>query len=114
MKNTGITRKVDDMGRIVLPIELRRNLNIDDGTPLEISVDGNNIVLSPVAVPLTEKEIVDRAKRPVFLRGRWPINRNTREWIVVRLIWSWGVVGTNGNEYKFVDFDFYDREVPHQ
>lgn len=78
MKNTGITRKVDDMGRIVLPMELRRNLGIAEGTPLEISVDGSNIVLSPVAVPLTEKEIVERAKKPVFLRGRWAINRNTR------------------------------------
>ena len=36
MKNTGITRKIDDMGRVVLPIELRRNLNIDEGDALEI------------------------------------------------------------------------------
>ena len=47
MKSTGIVRKVDDMGRIVLPIELRRNLEIDDGTPLEIYVEGESIVLKP-------------------------------------------------------------------
>ena len=47
MKSTGIIRKVDDMGRIVLPIELRRSLEIDDGTPLEIYVEGESIVLKP-------------------------------------------------------------------
>ena len=47
MKSTGIIRKVDDMGRIVLPIELRRSLEIDDGTPLEIYVEGENIILRP-------------------------------------------------------------------
>ena len=45
MKAIGIVRKVDDLGRIVLPIELRRTLDIDIRDPLEIFVDGNSIVL---------------------------------------------------------------------
>ena len=45
MKATGIVRKVDDLGRIVLPIELRRNLGIDIKDPLEIYVDGDYIML---------------------------------------------------------------------
>lgn len=45
MKSTGIVRKVDDLGRIVLPIELRRTLNIDEKDPLEIYVNGDNIIL---------------------------------------------------------------------
>ncbi len=45
MKATGIVRKVDDLGRIVLPIELRRNLGIDIKDPLEIYVDGDFIML---------------------------------------------------------------------
>lgn len=45
MKATGIVRKVDELGRIVLPIELRRNLNIEIKDPLEIFVDGDSIVL---------------------------------------------------------------------
>ncbi len=44
-KATGIVRKVDELGRIVLPIELRRTLNIDIKDPLEIYVDGDSIVL---------------------------------------------------------------------
>ncbi len=45
MKSTGIVRKVDELGRIVLPIELRRTLDIDVKDSLEIYVDGDNIVL---------------------------------------------------------------------
>ena len=40
MKSTGIVRKVDELGRIVLPAELRRTLNIAEKDPLEIYVDG--------------------------------------------------------------------------
>ena len=45
MKATGIVRKVDELGRIVLPIELRRTLDIAERDPLEIYVDGSSIVL---------------------------------------------------------------------
>ncbi len=45
MKATGMVRKVDNLGRIVLPIELRRNLDIDLKDPLEIYVDGDTIIL---------------------------------------------------------------------
>ena len=46
MKSTGIVRRVDELGRIVLPIELRRTLGIDVKDALEIFVDGNQIVLN--------------------------------------------------------------------
>ena len=45
MKSTGIIRKVDELGRIVLPIELRRNLDIAERDELEIYVDGDNVIL---------------------------------------------------------------------
>ncbi len=45
MKSTGIVRKVDELGRIVLPIELRRTLDIAEKDALEIYVDGDTIVL---------------------------------------------------------------------
>ena len=45
MKSTGIVRKVDELGRVVLPIELRRNLNINEKDPLEIFVDDETIIL---------------------------------------------------------------------
>lgn len=45
MKSTGIVRKVDELGRIVIPKELRRTLNINEKDPLEIYVDGEQIIL---------------------------------------------------------------------
>lgn len=45
MKSTGIVRKVDELGRVVLPIELRRNLNIGEKDSLEIFVDDEKVIL---------------------------------------------------------------------
>lgn len=45
MKAIGIVRKVYELGRIVIPKELRRTLNIEEGDPLEIFVDGEEVVL---------------------------------------------------------------------
>ncbi|HHV59389.1 MAG TPA: AbrB/MazE/SpoVT family DNA-binding domain-containing protein [Clostridiaceae bacterium] len=45
MKSTGIVRKVDELGRVVLPIELRRTLDIAEKDALEIYVEGNTIIL---------------------------------------------------------------------
>ena len=45
MKSTGIVRKVDELGHVVLPIELRRNLNIEVKDSLEIFVDDDKIIL---------------------------------------------------------------------
>ena len=45
MKSTGMTRKVDELGRVVIPIELRRTLQIEEKDPLEIYVDGEKIIL---------------------------------------------------------------------
>lgn len=44
MKSTGIVRKVDELGRIVIPRELRRTLNIEEKDPLEIYVEGDRII----------------------------------------------------------------------
>ena len=45
MKATGIVRKVDELGRIVLPIELRRTLDIMEKDSIEVFLDGKLIVL---------------------------------------------------------------------
>lgn len=49
MKSTGIVRKIDDLGRFVLPIELRRSLGIDERDPIEIFVQDDTIVLRKYA-----------------------------------------------------------------
>lgn len=45
MKSTGIVRRVDELGRVVIPIELRNKFDIKEKDPIEIYVDGSSIVL---------------------------------------------------------------------
>ena len=64
MKSTGIVRKVDELGRIVLPIELRRTLGIEEKDRIEFFVEGESVILrkyQPACifcdrVPLTVKK----------------------------------------------------------
>ena len=45
MKSTGVIRRVDELGRVVIPIELRTQFGISEKDPMEIYVDGSSIVL---------------------------------------------------------------------
>ncbi|MGI5970290.1 MAG: AbrB/MazE/SpoVT family DNA-binding domain-containing protein [Oscillospiraceae bacterium] len=67
MKSTGIVRKVDELGRIVLPIELRHTLDISAKDSLEIYVDGNAIILrkyQPACI------FCDNAKNVINYKGK--------------------------------------------
>lgn len=44
MLATGIVRRVDDLGRIVIPIEIRKRMNITEGQPMELYVEGESII----------------------------------------------------------------------
>lgn len=68
MKATGIVRKLDPLGRVVLPIELRKEFNININDPLEIEVEEEKIVLSKhkeicVFCGNTEKVITKKGKK---------------------------------------------------
>lgn len=56
MKSTGIIRKIDELGRIVIPKEIRKNLNIKDGENIEISVDSDSIILKKFYKVVNMKE----------------------------------------------------------
>ena len=49
MKSTGMVRKIDELGRVVIPMEMRRNMGIEDGDSFEIFVEGDHIVLAKYA-----------------------------------------------------------------
>lgn len=57
MKSTGMVRKIDELGRVVIPSELRKTLGIDKQDPVEIFINGDQIVLQKYQ-PNTEKEEV--------------------------------------------------------
>ena len=67
MKSTGIVRKVDELGRIVLPIELRRTLDIAEKDSMEIYIEGDSIILKkyqPACI------FCDNARYIVTYRGK--------------------------------------------
>ncbi|HAN21368.1 MAG: AbrB family transcriptional regulator [Clostridiales bacterium GWF2_36_10] len=61
MKSTGIVRRVDEFGRISLPVEMRKTMGLEEKSPVEFFVDGNTIVIkkySPSCVFCGETETV--------------------------------------------------------
>ena len=67
MKSTGIVRRVDELGRIVLPIEMRRTLDISEKDALEIYVEGDGIILRKYQAACV---FCDSTKDIVQFRGR--------------------------------------------
>lgn len=51
--DTGMVRKIDDLGRIVVPAETRRLFNIREGDPLSISVEGDSIIVRKLEATCT-------------------------------------------------------------
>ena len=60
MKSTGIVRKVDELGRVVLPIELRRTLGINEKDPLEVYTDEDKVVLKKY---VSSEEVAERKSK---------------------------------------------------
>ena len=72
MKATGIVRKVDELGRIVLPIELRRTLDIMEKDSIGVFLDGKLIVLRKYELSCT---FWRREKESVFLPEQKPLSK---------------------------------------
>jgi transcriptional pleiotropic regulator of transition state genes len=71
IKSTGIVRKVDELGRVVIPIELRRTLGIEEKDALEIYVDRESIILKkyePACVFCGNAEDVQHYKGKIVCR----------------------------------------------
>ena len=61
MKSTGIVRRVDDLGRIVIPKEIRKNLLIAEGCPMEIYLDGDCVIFKVYDPLAGSRNIIERA-----------------------------------------------------
>jgi AbrB family transcriptional regulator, stage V sporulation protein T len=79
MKATGIVRRIDDLGRVVIPKEIRRTLRIREGDPLEIFVDRDGEVILKKYSPISElsdfakeyaEALFDSLGSPVFICDR--------------------------------------------
>ncbi len=62
MKSTGIVRKIDELGRIVIPIEIRRTLELSERDAVEIFIDGNKIILQK----FNDKDIFDGSEEDLI------------------------------------------------
>ena len=80
MKTTGIVRRVDDLGRIVIPKEIRRALYIKEGDPLEIYVDNNTVCLKNY-----KYQAVEDACQEILNASADLINSEQRDAIVAHL-----------------------------
>ena len=66
MKATGIVRRIDDLGRVVIPKEKRRTLKIREGDPLEIIVDRDGEVISRNTLPLESWATLPKNMQTLF------------------------------------------------
>ena len=69
MKATGIVRRIDDLGRVVIPKEIRRTMRIREGDPLEIYTNSDGSVTFKKYIPMSEK---DYAKAKQILSALLP------------------------------------------
>ena len=76
MKSTGIVRKVDELGRVVIPIELRNKFDIQVKDPIEIFVDGSSIVLKKYEPNCifcgSSKELIEHNEKFYYERAYLP------------------------------------------
>ncbi|SEU06856.1 transcriptional pleiotropic regulator of transition state genes [Salinibacillus kushneri] len=86
MKSTGIVRKVDELGRVVIPIELRRTLDIHEKDSLEIYVDDDQIVLKKYA-PTNTCQITGEVSDDniSFADGKLTLSKNGAEQLLNEL-----------------------------
>lgn len=69
MKATGIVRRIDDLGRIVIPKEIRRTMRIREGDPLEIYTDADGEVIFKKYSPIGELNSITAQYAEVLCRG---------------------------------------------
>ncbi|MGI6324863.1 MAG: stage V sporulation T C-terminal domain-containing protein [Bacilli bacterium] len=92
MKATGIVRRIDNLGRIVIPKEIRRTFRIREGESLEIFVDGDNIVLRKHSPMETLKDFAGKYVESIYPMVKQNIMITDRDTIIA-------IAGANKDKY---------------
>ena len=83
MKATGIVRRIDDLGRVVIPKEIRRTMRIREGDPLEIFTDNDGEVIFKKYSPIGElSEFAGQYAEVLFKVGGHPVVITDRDHVV--------------------------------
>lgn len=93
MKATGIIRRIDELGRIVIPKEIRRQLGLRESTPMELFVEGNSVLFKKY-VP--EENLIDRIKdfEDAFVDLKFEMDREQAAQIEEHIIALRGLLNT--------------------
>lgn len=82
--STGIVRKIDDLGRVVIPAEMRRTLGVSEGDELEILLEGDHIAIRP-RFPTVLREFTVAEGTRLNLPGS-PLELTPGDYVVSRII----------------------------
>ncbi len=69
MKETGIVRRIDDLGRVVIPREIRRTLHINEGDAMEIYLANGGVLFKKYDTTSTIKEAIENLKKSIIDYG---------------------------------------------
>lgn len=83
MRATGIVRRVDDLGRIVIPKEIRRKLLIKDGEPMELFIEDDGVVFKKYRAAKSSIDVIEEAIS--FIYNDDEIDFEQREDIISKL-----------------------------
>ncbi|POD45917.1 AbrB family transcriptional regulator [Pseudomonas syringae pv. syringae] len=67
MKSLGIIRKIDDLGRVVIPKEVRRTQGWDEGQPMEIFMDGDKLVMQAYGKEFEKQSVISQLQTAISL-----------------------------------------------
>ena len=78
MKATGIVRRIDDLGRVVIPKEIRRSCNIREGDPLEIFLQDDGVVFKKY-IPTYRDDLMTTLQNAAYYYDNYEDDRATAE-----------------------------------
>ena len=84
MKSTGVVRRIDELGRIVIPKEIRRNLGIRDGENIEIFTDNDSIILKKYYRMTTNSDLANKLCELIYNTFNYKIIITDREKIIAQ------------------------------
>ncbi len=82
--STGIVRKIDDLGRVVIPAEMRRTLGVSEGDELEILLEGDHIAIRP-RFPTVIREFSIKEGTRLNIAGA-PLELTPGDYVVSRIL----------------------------
>lgn len=83
MSTRGIIRRIDDLGRIVIPREIRKQIQVMEGDPMEIILDDGDIIIRKVDEALPAKQLLKRTVD--LMRDDWSIDCEVRKSVIEKL-----------------------------